>query len=33
MQNSNLPPALCEALKALADSSMPSSIPGEEDYD
>jgi uncharacterized protein YqfA (UPF0365 family) len=29
-QNSNLPPALCEALKALADSLMPTAIPDEE---
>ena len=29
-QNSNLPPALCEALKALADSLMPTPIPDEE---
>ena len=33
MQYSNQPPALCEALKALADSLMLSSIPGKEDYD
>ena len=29
MQNSNLPPALCDALKALADSFMPTAIADE----
>ena len=31
MQNSNLPPALCDALKALANSFMPTAIADESD--
>ena len=31
MQNSNLPPALCEALKSLADSFMPTAIADESE--
>ena len=33
MQNSNLPPALRDALKALADSLMPTAIADEEEED